>query len=81
VRKTTLLVSALALMSAAACKKTGEGEYQVQYPELDVKKDTATIKTPTVDVVKDTATVVVPKVQVKKDTQAVTIPKVRVKKP
>jgi len=79
VRKSALIVSALVLTSAAACKKTGEGEYQVKYPEL--KTDTATVRTPTVDVTKDTATVVVPKVQMKKDTTHMIVPKVRVKKP
>jgi hypothetical protein len=74
-----LLVSALALTSAAACKKTGEGEYQVKYPEL--KTDSATVRTPTVDVVKDTTAVVVPKVQMKKDTTHMAVPKVRIKKP
>jgi hypothetical protein len=81
VRKRALMISALALMSAAACKKTGDHEYQVQFPDVDVKKDSATLKTPDVDIVKDTARVTVPKVQVKKDTSTVTVPKVRVRKP
>jgi hypothetical protein len=54
----------LGLLSlATACKKTGEGEYQVKVPDVDVKSDSATIRTPSVDVVKDT--VVVPKVKVR----------------
>lgn len=80
-RKTALTLAIAALTAVAACKKTGEGEYQVQTPDVDVKTDTTTVRTPTVDVRKDTATVTVPKVDVRKDTATVTVPKVRVKKP
>ena len=65
-RKTALTLAIAALTAVAACKKTGENEFQVQTPDVDVKTDTTTVKTPDVDVVKDTTTVVVPKVQVKK---------------
>ena len=64
--------------AVAACKKTGENEFQVQTPDVDVKTDTTTIKTPDVDIVKDTATVTVPKVDVRKDSAKVTVPKVKV---
>jgi hypothetical protein len=66
VRKTALTFAIAALTSVAACQKTGENEFEVQTPDVDVKTDTTTIRTPDVDVVKDTATVVVPKVEVKK---------------
>jgi hypothetical protein len=66
VRKTALTLAIAALTAVAACQKTGENEFQVQTPDVDVKTDTTTVKTPDVDVVKDTTTVVVPKVQVKK---------------
>jgi hypothetical protein len=66
VRKTALTLVIAALTAVAACQKTGENEFEVQTPDVDVKTDTTTIKTPDVDIVKDTATVVVPKVQVKK---------------
>ena len=59
-RKIALTLAIAALTAAAACKKTGENEFQVQTPDVDVKTDTTTIKTPDVDVVKDTATVTVP---------------------
>ena len=81
VRKTALALAIAALTAVAACKKTGENEFQVQTPDVDVKTDTTTIKTPDVDIVKDTATVAVPKVDVRKDSTKVTIPKVQVKKP
>ena len=65
-RKTALTLAIAALTSVAACQKTGENEFQVETPDVDVSRDTTTIRTPDVDIVKDTATVVVPKVQVKK---------------
>lgn len=80
-RKTALTISIAALTAVAACQKTGENEFQVQTPDVDVKTDTTTVRTPDVDVVKDTASVTVPKVDVRKDTATVTVPKVRVKKP
>ena len=54
-RKTALTLAIAALTAVAACKKTGENEFQVQTPDVDVKTDTSTIKTPDVDIVKDTA--------------------------
>lgn len=80
-RKTALTLAIAALTAVAACKKTGENEYQVKTPDIDVKTDSTTIKTPDVDVVKDSTTVTVPKVSVKKDTATVAVPKIRVKKP
>ena len=70
------LVATVALAAAftsAACSRTGEGEYQVRVPDLDVKGDTiiigidtATIRTPSVDVgtTKDTVVVDRPAVDV-----------------
>ena len=48
------LFAALAMLSvAAACQKTGEGEYQVETPKVDVdvnaSTDTNTVRTPTVE--------------------------------
>ena len=80
-RKISMTLAIAAMTAVAACQKTGENEFQVQTPDVDVKSDTTTIKTPDVDVVKDTAKVTVPDVDVKKDTATVTVPKVRVKKP
>ncbi len=65
-RKTALTLAIAALTLVAACKKTGENEFQVQTPNVDIKTDTTTIKTPDVDIVKDTTMVVVPKVKVTK---------------
>lgn len=79
-RKTALTL-ALAALTVVACKKTGEGEYQVQTPDVKVSTDTSTVRVPTVDVTKETTSVTVPKVDVRKDTATITVPKVRVKKP
>jgi len=81
VRKTALTITIAALAAVAACKKTGENEFQVKTPDVDVKTDTTTIKTPDVDIVKDSTKVTVPKVNVRKDTATVAVPKVRVTKP
>lgn len=72
-----ILGVALLALSTVACKKTGEGEYEVQRPVIGTVTDT--VKTPTVDMTKDTINVVTPKVV--KETTAVVVPKVKVKKP
>jgi hypothetical protein len=61
-----LLVLAAAA-SLGACTKTGEGEYQVKTPDIDVKTDTTTIQTPSVDagMTKDTLIVDRPTIDVK----------------
>jgi hypothetical protein len=62
------LVAAVAIISiAGACKKTGEGEYQVKTPDVDVSADTTTVQTPTVEAgtKKDTVVVSTPTVDVK----------------
>ena len=80
-RKTFFIVTLAALSSVAACKKTGENEFQVKTPDVDVSTDSTTIKTPDVDIVKDTASIVTPDIDIKKDTSKVVVPKVQVKKP
>lgn len=80
-RKTAMTFMIAALTAVAACQKTGENEFQVETPDVDVNRDTTTVRTPDVDVVRDTATVTVPNVDVRKDTATVTVPKVKVKKP
>ncbi len=77
-RKLALAVALLTL-STAACKKTGEGEYEVQKPVIGTVSDT--VRTPSIEVGRDTVNVVTPDVQVRKDTSKVTVPTVKVKKP
>jgi hypothetical protein len=78
-QKIAFAVTLAALASLAACKKTGDGEYEVQKPVIGTTTDT--VHTPTVSVGTDTTNVVTPKVEVKKDTTKVVTPKVTVKKP
>jgi hypothetical protein len=77
VNKLTLAVGIAALVVTSACKKTGEGEYEVQKPTLGTTTDT--VSTPSVETgtVKDT--IDVPKVTTEK--KEVTVPKVDVKTP
>ena len=78
-QRIAIAVTLVALTSLAACKKTGEGEYEVQKPVIGTQTDT--VHTPSVEVGTDTTKVVTPKVEVKKDTAKIVTPKVTVKKP
>ena len=79
-RKFVMLGAALSVLSLGACKKTGDGEYQVKTPEVNVSTDTHTVKTPTVDVGTKTDTINTPVAGVKKDTLIVDKPVVGTKK-
>ena len=68
---------ALLAIVPLACKKTGEGEYQVEKPVIGTQTDT--IHTPSVDVRMDSATVAVPNVEVKRDSATIKVPKVDIK--
>ena len=68
--RAAVAVALAAVASLAACKKTGEGEYEVQKPVVGVQTDT--IHTPSVEVGTDTHKVVTPKVEVKKDSATIT---------
>ena len=74
------LVAAFALLAAtSSCKKTGEGEYQVEKPVVGTETDT--VNTPSVETgtVKDTISV--PDVDVNTEKKEVNMPKVDVKTP
>jgi hypothetical protein len=64
VRKLTIATALAVVCVVTACKKTGEGAYEVEKPVVGTQTDT--VRTPTVDVKKETTTVTVPKVEVKK---------------
>lgn len=51
-RKTTLVLAVAAIAALGACNKTGEDQYQVETPDVDVNvsTDTNTVRTPDVDV-------------------------------
>ena len=76
-RKFAAVAAILAVVSISACKKTGDGEYEVQKPVIGTQTDT--IHTPSVEVGTDTANVTVPKVEVRKDTTGIKVPTVKVK--
>ena len=75
-RKFAAFAAVMAIVSISACKKTGEGEYQVEKPVVGTQTDT--IHTPTIDVGTQTTTVAVPKVQM--DSAKIKTPTISVKK-
>ena len=75
--KLTLVVAVAALTTLSACKKTGEGQYEVQKPVVGTQTDT--VNTPSVETGTAKDTITVPKVETEK--KEVTVPKVEVKKP
>ena len=72
-----MLGLAVLSLSTVACKKTGEGEYEVQKPVVGTQTDT--VHTPTVGTQKDTLNVITPKVTA--ETSKVVVNKPVVKKP
>lgn len=76
-RKLIPLFALTALVTMGACKKTGEGEYEVERPVVGTQTDT--IHTPTVDVGTRTDTITTPTVGTKKT--EVKVPTVDVKPP
>jgi len=78
VRKLAAVAAIVAVVSISACKKTGEGEYQVEKPVIGTQTDT--INTPSIEVGTDSATVNVPKVEVKTDQATIKVPTVKVKR-
>ena len=75
------LVATLALSATlGACTKTGDGEYQVKTPDVDVNTKTTTVNTPSVDVGTKTDTISTPVVGTTKDTVIVDRPTAGTKK-
>jgi hypothetical protein len=75
-----LLGVALLVLPLAACKKTGDNEYQVKTPDVNVSTDSHTVRTPSVDVGSRTDTINTPVVGTKKDTVIVDKPVVGTKR-
>ena len=75
-RKLAAVAAVMAVVSISACKKTGDGEYQVEKPVVGTQTDT--IHTPTLEVGTQTTTVAVPKV--KMDSAKIKTPTVKVKR-
>ena len=78
-RKLVAVAAVMAVVFISACKKTGEGEYEVEKPVVGTQTDT--INTPSIDVGTDTAKVAVPNVDVRRDTAAIKVPTVKVNTP
>ena len=77
----SLLGVALLVLPLAACKKTGENEYQVKTPDVNVSTDTHTVRTPDVDIGTKKDTIVIDKPVVGTKKTEVTTPTVKVTKP
>lgn len=75
-RKLFVVAAVMAVVSISACKKTGEGEYQIEKPVVGTQTDT--IHTPSIDVGTETTTVAVPKV--KMDSATIKTPTVKIKR-
>jgi hypothetical protein len=79
VRNVTLAAAIAAILATSACKKTGEGEYQVEKPV--VGSETETVETPSVETGTAKDTINVPDVDVNSEKKEVNLPKVDVKTP
>ena len=75
-RKVTLALALAAFAGLSACKKTGDGEYEVKTPTVGTTTDT--VRTPTVEMKKDTINT--PTVGTKPETLIVNKPVVGSKK-
>lgn len=74
------VMAAIALVSTVAlgaCKKTGEGEYQIEKPVMGTVTDTLAV--PTIDVGTQETQVSVPKIEVNKDPVTIKVPKIEIK--
>jgi hypothetical protein len=74
------LLGAALLVAVAACSKTGENEFQVKTPDVNVSTDTHTVRTPDIDVGTKTDTLNVPVVGTQKDTLIIDKPVAGTKK-
>lgn len=77
-RTSALLPTLLAAAALGACTKTGDGQYQVKTPDVNVSTDTHTINTPTVGTKTDSIST--PVVGTQKDTVVIDKPVVGTKK-
>ena len=73
-----LVVAAVLAVSVTACKKTDNGDLQVEKPVVGTVTDTVNV--PKVEVGTETTNVAVPKVEMKKDTVGIKTPTVKIKR-
>ncbi len=74
-----ILTGAVLALGLTACKKTGDGTYEVQKPVVGTVTDT--VHTPVVETGVDSTKVSVPKLEVKHDSETVKVPTLKVKRP
>jgi hypothetical protein len=84
IRRTSVRALTFALLAAAVaalpgCRKTGEGQYEVEKPVVGTQTDT--VNTPSVDVGTKKDTITTPDVDVKSKKTEVEVPTVKVKPP
>jgi hypothetical protein len=75
-----LLGAAMIALPLAACTKTGDNEFQVKTPDIDISADSHTVRTPDVDMGSRIDTINTPVVGTRKDTIIVDKPVVGTKK-
>ncbi|MEO8295476.1 MAG: hypothetical protein ABI613_08180 [Gemmatimonadota bacterium] len=73
-----ILAGSLAVLALLGCKKTGDGEYEVNKPVVGTQKDTIIVDKPVVGTVKDTIHTPTVEVGTTKDTVVITKPTVTV---
>ena len=78
-RNVTLAAAIAAVLATSACKKTGEGEYQVEKPVVGT--ETETVETPSVETGTAKDTISVPDVDVNTEKREVNVPDVDIKTP
>jgi hypothetical protein len=79
VRSIALAAAIAGLILTSGCKKTGEGEYQVDKPVIGTETDT--VETPNVETGSVKDTISVPDVDVNSEKKEVDLPKVDVETP
>jgi hypothetical protein len=78
-RSTILAAAIAAFVLTSGCKKSGEGEYQVDKPVIGTETDT--VETPSVETGSVKDTISVPDVDVNTEKKEVDLPKVDVETP
>ena len=78
-RNMAMAAAIAALVATSACKKAGEGEYQVEKPVIGTETDT--VRTPSIETGTVTDTINVPEVDVQTEKKEVRLPKVDVETP
>ncbi len=76
---TKLVIAAVAILPLlSACKKTDDGNLEVDKPVVGMEKDT--LNMPQVETKMEEKQVEIPKLEIKKETATVKVPEVEVKK-